>query len=611
MVVNWISFRRGSVFQWFLWVFLLFDSFFYDCSSSAAEPVGAFVPEQPILSVEKLQAGMKGYMLTVLKGTEPVRLPIEVVSVIPQKETVRNFILVRMLPSSKNKTGMAQGMSGSPVYVDGKLVGAVGIGWNFSDHEMALVTPIEDMYRVFSRPDRLVGVKTIGEVEGKGEGKGEKPSYRSLPLMAGGLSERATTKLKARIGVPVEAAPYAAGGELSLVDTRFSPGEAVSLLLVWGDVEVGASGTVTATAKDGRFLAFGHPFLEWGAVNFPAAHAYVHETISSQAFPFKIASPISLAGTVTQDRPAGVGGRAGYFTPSITATLVFKDADLPAGFLGARVEKNFRVAPDNFLGAKLLQGVYEGLIGDLWGRTGQGTATVTLRAEGRGLTQGWTRTNVFVSDSDVGKAAMYEPASMIEMILLQPFGDVFPIGFSLEVTVTQEPKVLFIEDVVVSSDAKPGEKLGVEVTLRPWRRNPVKKHFEVVVPADATGSCELVVRGGGLNSLSQVAVDSGWKSIDGFQRMLTEINAADANNELIVEFVHDQMNEKTDEKTDENEKKNTAKLSPEEKEFLSETKARRVKEGTLRISRSEYVVEGMMKRQINVNESSGGSGSSR
>jgi hypothetical protein len=538
-------------------------------------------------------------MLTVLKGTKPVRLPVEVVSVVPRKEAVRSYIMIRMLSSPENRTGLAQGMSGSPVYVNGKLVGAVGIGWNFSDHKMALVTPIEEMCGVFSRPDRPVEVKTVGRAGGG------RASYRSLPLMTGGLSEGAANKLGNRLGVPAEAAPYGAAGELPLADTRFLPGEAVVLLLVWGDVEIGASGTVTATSKDGRFLAFGHPFLEWGAVNFPAARAYVHETVASRAFPFKIASPVSLAGTATQDRPAGVGGKAGYFTPSVAATLVFKDADLPAGSPGARVAKSFRVVPDAFLGTKLLQGVYEGLIGDLWGRRGQGTATVTLRVEGRGLTQGWARTNVFVSDSDVGGVAMSESASMIEMILLQPFEEIFPIGFRLEVTVTQEPKVLFIEDVAVSSDAKPGGKLSVEVTLRPWRSGPVKKSFTVTVPEEAAGNCELVVRGGGIDSLSQAAVDGGWKSIDGFQRMLTEMNAADANNELIVEFVHDQAEDKTDEK------KNSAKLSPEEKEFLSETKARRIKEGTLRISRSEYVVEGMMKRLVNVGESSESSGASK
>ncbi|MDR2137256.1 MAG: peptidase S55, partial [Synergistaceae bacterium] len=517
--MNRISFRCGGVvrsaFRLFLWVFLLlrffsFISFFSIGVAGAAGPVRAFIPEHPVLSAEKLRTGMKGYMLTVLKGTKPVRLPIEVVSVIPQKEAVRNFIMIRMLPSPENKTGLAQGMSGSPVYVGGKLVGAVGIGWNFSDHRMALVTPIEEMCGVFSRPDKPVEVKTIDKSRtGGGKVPYEKFSYRSLPLMAGGLSDGAAAKLKTRLNVPVEAAPYGAAGELSLAGARFLPGEAVILLLAWGDVEIGASGTVTATSKDGRFLAFGHPFLEWGAVNFPAARAYVHETVSSQAFPFKIASPVSLAGTATQDRPAGVGGKVGYFTPSMAATLVFKDTDLPAGSPGARVEKNFRVAPDAFLGSKLLQGIYEGLIGDLWGRRGEGTATVTLRVEGHGLTQGWTRTNVFVSDSDVGSLAMDEPASMIEMILLQPFEEVFPIGFKMEVTVTQKPKVLYIEDVAVSSDAKPGEKLNVEVTLRPWRRKPVKKRFEVVVPKDAAGNCELVVRGGGANPLSQVAVDSG------------------------------------------------------------------------------------------------------
>jgi hypothetical protein len=186
----------------------------------------------------------------------------------------------------------------------------------------------------------------------------------------------------------------------------------------------------------------------------------------------------------------------------------------------------------------------------------------------------------------------------MEMLLLQPFKEVYPIGFRLDVSVTQEPKVLIIEDVVVSSDVDPGKTLGVEVTLRPWRRSPVKRHFEVVVPKDATGTCELIVRGGGTNSLSQLAVDGGWKSIDSFERMLTEIEAMDANNELIVELQHDQKGEKSAKN-----KKSVAELLPEEKEFLSETKTRRIKEGTLRISRSEYVVEGLMKRLISVNDS--------
>ena len=572
------------------------------CIFSPPAASNVFISEQPTISVKKLRAGMKGYMLTVLKGTRPVRLPIEIVSVIPQKGSMKNSVMVRMLPSEDNKTGLAQGMSGSPVYVGGKLAGAVSVGWDFSDHRMALVTSIEDMYDVFSRPDKAIPIKSI-DLKRSPESPDESAllDFLTLPLRAGGLSARAVSDLKTVLNVPIEATPYGASGELPLNDIRLSPGEAVAVLLVWGDVEMAAIGTVTATSQDGRFLAFGHPFLGWGAVNFPVAHARVHETVFSQVFPFKIASPISLAGTVTQDRSAGVGGRMGYFAPAISAVFTFKDMDLPVNAPGRSVVKNFRVVPDAFLGAKLLDGIYEGLLDDQWGRRGQGTATVTLHVEGRGLTQGWTRANTFFSDTDLGSVAINESALIMEMLLLQPFKEIFPVGFRLDISVTQTPKILLIEDVAVSPDATPGDTLTVEVTLRPWRRELVKKHFEVVVPKDATGICELVVRGGGVDSLSQLAIEGGWKSIDSFDRMLTEIGAADANNELIVELLHDQVNEKSDK-----DKKSTAELLPEEKEFLSETKKRRIKEGTLRISRSDYVVNGLMKRLINLNEKTDG-----
>ena len=565
---------RALAFVWALGWFVFSPS-----DASAA----AFVPDQPVLSAEKLHPGMKGHMLTVLKGTKPVELPVEIVSVISQKGDAKHSIMIRLLPSEENKAGgVAQGMSGSPVYVDGKLVGALSMGWNFGDHTVAMVTPIDDMCGVFSRP-QATSLSVVGQ--------------KASSLAVSGLSERAVTALQSVLGVPLEAVPYGANGELPLDPTRFSPGDAVAVFLVWGDVEMSAVGTVTATSKDGRFLAFGHSFLGRGAVSFPVARATVHDTVFSQAFPFKIASPIAITGTATQDRANGVGGQMGYFTSSIAASLVVNDVDSGGD---ERVVKNFRVVPDAFLGARLLEGVYGGLLEEQWGRKGEGTAIVTLRVDGQGLTKGWTRTNAFFSEGDIGSTAVRESAAIMETIMLQPYKDVFPIGFRLDVAVTREPKVLFIEDVVVSSDAFPGETLNVEVTLRPWRRNTIKRHFEVTVPKDATGSCELIVRGGGMNSLSQLSVDGGWKSIDSFDRLLTEMNATDANNELILELLHDQANNSAKSSA----KKVPAELIQEEKEYLSETKSRRIKEGTLKISRSEYVIDGLMRRLINLKEDS-------
>ncbi len=545
----------------------------------------AFIPEQPVIRASEVKSGMKGYMLTVMRGTEPISLPLEVVDVVPQKGSLNNVILIRLLPSENNRVGgVARGMSGSPVYFGGKLAGAVGSGWSFSDHNIALVTPIEDMCDVFSRPDKPINLKNLNLL---------KDNLLGSVIGVSGLSEYSVKNLEKSIGLPVMSSPSASSGVLvPRSGEKLKPGQAVSALLVWGDVEAAATGTVTATSKDGRFLAFGHSFTERGAVNFPAARAKIYETIGSQAFPFKLASPSYLIGTITQDRAAGIGGRLDYFTPSISAQFYLNDLDT-----SRKDAKSFRVAPDAFLAPALLNGIYEGLIDDGWERKGQGTMNVTLRVEGRGIENGWTRTNIFFSDEDVARSALKETERIIELFMLQPFREVMPVGFRLDVSVTEEPKVLFIEDVCIAEDAFPGDELNVEVTLRPWRKKTVKKYFTVTVPKNATGVCELIVRGGSVTPLAQVAIEGGWKSIDSFKRVLTEISAVDANNELIVELLCDPASLKSDKDDD---KKDPAELLPEEKEFLSETKARRIKEGTLHISRSEYFVDGLLKRLVKI-----------
>lgn len=562
---------------------------FFHSSTGAAE---RFIPSQPVMEISNVRPGMRGYLLTVLRGTQPERLPLEIVSVIRQAGPLKNMVMVRLLPTQNNRMNkVAQGMSGSPVYIEGRLIGALSMGWDFSDHETALVTPIADMSEIFSWPDRPV---MLNEVKRSLAGA----SSRSSILRVGGLGQNALTKLKALLNTPLEVAPYGAAGELPVEMGTFAPGGAIIALLAWGDVEVGATGTVTATSKEGRFLAFGHPFLERGAVNFPVAKGYVHDTVFSQVFPFKLATPTAIIGTATQDRAAGVGGRTDFFVPSISASLKFKDLD----FSERQSERKFRVAPDPFLAAKLLEGIYGGLFDDLWGRRGQGTATVTLRVEAKGLERGWSRTNVFFSDTDISSAALKEAGAIIQAFLLQPFKELFPVNFTMNVAVTEEPRVLSIENVEASADAKPGDTLTVDVVLRPWRRGAVRKRFELTIPKEASGTCELLVRGGGNLSLSQQAVEGGWKSINGLDRLIAELNAIDANNELYVELLCDLP--KTNAKKDarDGDKKSADDLLPEEKEFLSETKKRRIKEGTLRIFRTEYLVDGVMRRLIDLGE---------
>ena len=581
-----------------------------------------FVPIQPTVPASALRAGNSGYMLTVLRGMEPTRIPIEVVSVLPQnqKGAVKDLILIRMLPLGGRRgreakaPKLARGMSGSPVYVRSarggyRLAGAVGSGWDFSDHTLALVTPIADMCNLFSKGREG---RTKADIS---------PStpLLSAPIAVSGLSGASATRLGQALGLPLAEAPMGAKGELRVEPGELRPGDSVAAVLAWGDVDVAATGVVTATSKDGRFLAFGHPFLKRGDVGYPAARAYIHDTVQSQSFPFKLASPLSIMGTFTQDREAGVGGRAGFFAPSISAALVFKDRDK-----GSRDERRFRVVSDTFLSAKLLEAIYAGLLEDAWGRKGQGTMTVTLRIEGRGVPNGWTRSDVFFSDEDVGIMALRQASQIMNSFLTQPFADGMPMGFRLDVEASEEPRALLIEDVEAPTEAHPGEEMTVKITLRQWRGRTFTRDFTLKVPEGASGVCELIVRGGGVQPMPQLALDGGWKSIDSLDRLLTEIAALDANNELFIELhtdsiaealrkgkekakavktQHDLRGSKESEGKGEkkNEKKSASEgLLAEEKEYLSETKERRISEGNLKIFRADRFVDGMMKRLITI-----------
>ena len=536
-----------------------------------------FVPEQPIMPVSELKAGMTGYVLTVLKGHDPEKLPMKVVSIIPQKPggELSDEILIRL---SRHK--LAQGMSGSPVYVQGKLIGAVRSGWEMSDQSLACVAPIESMCRIFAEPQRTQ----------------ERGVSLSVATISGlNVSTPSVQDLSRRLGVTFTQGLTRGTNPLTLSSERLKPGDSVCALLVWGDVEVGSVGTVTATARDGRFLAFGHPFSKSGRASYPAAKTYIHDIVNSYSFPFKLATAEAITGTFTQDREAGIGGKFGVYPPSIQGELVFRDMD-------RETEKkySFRVIADEFMSREILGKVFAALSEEAWGRKGQGTMSVNLRIDGRAVPKGWTRKDIFFSDDNILTKAFEQSQEIISAYLTQPFSETLPAGFTLTVEATQNPRTLKIIDVTAPESAQPGESVEVSVTLKGWRTNAITRKFSMTIPDDAEeGVCELIVRSGSVDPSSQTAIEEGWKSIDSAERMLAEVKALDANNELILELNIDRLGPELD-RVLRGGKREGPDLLPEQQEYLSETKARRIKEGSLKILSSDYVIQGHMKRLIHV-----------
>lgn len=583
-----------------------------------------FRPSGPSLGASSLRPGMKGHALTVVSGREIIRFPVEIVSVIPRKGSPRNLIMVRASGPVIAKTGgIAAGMSGSPVYVNGKLIGAIGYGWNFSEHNLGLVTPLEDMASIWDWPEKKVVLPGLpplgtGPAEDDNDQKEEKPENSRKetrekekdeeedgpllqgevsPLFIDGISSRKATELTALLGKE----RYVPGGGFSEdipveMNAKLLPGEAITVLLAWGDVTIGSTGTLTAVAQDGRFIGFAHPFLGKGAVNYPVARAYIHSVVPSLEAPFKVGSPLRIVGTVTHDRPQAIGGRIGYFTPSVSATLNFMDTDRKAGG-----RKRFHFVPDPFIGAKLSAGIFTGLIDDLWGRKGQGTAVFSLTVHGRGMGQGWTRRNMFFSDKDLAADALKEAADLLDIIFLNPFAEVYPLGVTVSAEFTEEPRLMFIEGIEVKGESfSAGDTVEVEVNLRPYRKKQVKKVFKIVIPKDAGGLCEILVRGGGIEPLNQSAVIQGWKTIANFRQMFTEMSALETNNELIIEFNYEKVSKRGKDRRDTEDP-----VSREEQELLSEMKKRRLEDGTLQIFKSEFVVEGLLRKIVNVKQGDG------
>ncbi|MCX7827795.1 MAG: hypothetical protein N2315_01110 [Thermanaerothrix sp.] len=553
-----------------------------------------FSVKEGVFPVKSLKPHMRGVAFTVFHGDKVEQFPVEILGVVAQRSAPNRLVLIKAIGDRIIKAGgVAAGMSGSPVYVNGKLLGAIGFGWEFADHSMALVTPAEEMLKIppmqgaeidRKKPHSEVGqaVSVVsGDVESRDVASRDllpetlsRDQGLSSPLLIGGVSPRYGRLIGERVSSRVSAPAgtgLTASGRPSL-----SPGSSIGVALVVGDVSVGTIGTVTAVDRD-KFLAFGHPFMGRGAVKFFATEASVVRVIPSLETPFKLGTLGGVIGTVLQDRPQGVYGRIGVMPQGNDYEIRFHDLDS-----GTRAVRRFKAVADPFVSSLVVPPAVAGCVEDLWGRTGQGTGEVTVTVEGAGVPGGWSRTNFFLSDSDLPDKIFQEFSLIHSMLPLNPFMPLEPLSFRLDVKVTQTPKVLYIEKVEVPKDRSfsPGEIIGVDVWLRPWRGKAEKRTFSVKIPADARGDVEVLVRGGGVAEMEQESIKEGRRSIESLEGLLRELSAEEANNEILVEVLCRRSKDR--------EREDSTKL-------LSEIKEQRVKEGSLKVLKTNYYVEGLLR----------------
>ena len=462
------------------------------------------------IPVSQIHTGMRGYALTVFQGTKPESMDVEVLGVLKNMNGPKgDIILVRLHGEKAEYTGVVAGMSGSPVYFDGKLAGALAfrIG-EFSKEPIAGVTPIADMLEI-NALDKTPGANSTATAKAsievtKTSGPGEPSSMPvqsvanylkpiEAPLVFNGFSEEA---------IKMFAPQFAANGIVPVMGAGASsdqkqpeplePGSAVSAVLVRGDMDIAATCTVTYIDPQ-RLLACGHPLLQFGSVDLPMTKANVLATLPSPLNAFKIVNTTEAAGAFVQDRHTGILGILNKEPEMIPVTLSIRNGS-------ASKEIHYEVLNNPKLSPVAMMAT---VFNALHGINDYGEET-TYRLKGLIRVKGYpdvTLQNVF-APTDAGQPAAFLAA----LNLGDRFGRIYDNPFDvptvkavkLEFDLVKERRQARLESARTDlTEARPGDEITVETVLAPYRGERVVRQIAIKIPTSASkGPLRILVSDG-------------------------------------------------------------------------------------------------------------------
>lgn len=487
--------------------------------------------DTPQMSAADVKPGMVGIGHTVFAGTRVEEFKAHILGVIENViGTHRNLILARLEGGPLANAGVIAGMSGSPVYIDGKLIGAVSYSLgNFSKEPIAGITPIAEMIDAtalnlprppgaqvkvefplshdglmaafrkslnWNRPfaDRATDTNVLsGGLPGLG---GREVATMMRPIATPMTMSGFDPDVAEALGVAFRDqgfVPMGGGGaRLREGDMPFDgplkPGDAVGITFVSGDLELGATGTVTHIDGD-RVYAFGHPMYNLGPTQFPMTRAYVYTVLPSFSSSAKLSSTNDVIGTFLQDRATAIAGRLG---PGPSLLPVSLTLDSPRG---GRRQYKFNVVRDQMFTPLM---TYTALVSTLGSYERQyGSTTYSVKGTlSLGKYDGVTFDNVFSGDGSSSSASAYVVAPLTALVN-NDFEDAQLTGLDLTMTSIDEPKTATIERVWID-DPRPraGRTVPVKVLLRTYRGHEEIRTVPIVIPSNATGNLAVMVSDG-------------------------------------------------------------------------------------------------------------------
>lgn len=508
--------------------------------------------ETEFFPIEQIRAGMKGYGITVFEGNQPERFEVEVLGTLTGVQSPKHTVVIARLRGGQvERTGVFAGMSGSPVYIDGKLVGAVAFSYTFSKEPLAGITPIRSMIDNFEaggeqqQGARPVSFRTLiagASPEPRASLVATASSSQGLipiatPVSFSGIPqsviEMFSSELKAAGLYPVVGISGSSGLKpmVTADENTLTPGKGISVQLVRGDFTIDAAGTVTY--RDGeRIYAFGHPFLQSGSTSWPMAEASVVTVVPNMANSFKLSSAGNLVGTVNQDRSTGVFGKLGDQPSMIPARVKIHTSR------NKTQSYSFEIVSDPFLTPLLLK---FSLLGAL-SATERAIGSQTVGLSGRISIEGQpdiVLDNTFSTPNGAGIMAANSVERPLAALLSSGFKPVSIRGIDVELSSTDTRSSGALNRLWIDkTEVRRGETLEIQAFARHDSGSEFVERIPIEVPADAPLGPLTVLVGDGLTvsqlELRTSAVDFAPRDLG---QLVRAINKLKKNNRLYVKVI--------------------------------------------------------------------------
>ncbi|MBQ6130902.1 MAG: SpoIVB peptidase S55 domain protein [Selenomonadaceae bacterium] len=516
-----------------------------------------------ILPFDQLRSGMTGKAYTVVDGSGKIEnFDVNIIGLTDEGKGSKRMIMAQASGEVIKRTGgILQGMSGSPVYIDGKLIGALASTLKEMDPYTVFITPIESMIELWTLPDPKAQVNRFKvakaaeeenksdatetkdesakpvEDTAKSEGVEEAPEVEEMSaLYLRGFDANGEKFLRQTLGLnKVQTAPTKLERGLDL-NANLEPGSALGVAIIYGDFSLGATGTVTAV--DGKkILAFGHSFTHGGNVNYFMTDASVIGSVSgANGNGVKLAGIGNIIGRVNQDRESGIAGILGTFPAVVPITVTIHD-----NALNKEETYNATIAYNENLVPKLGASIAYTALSKMADSLAESTVEVDFNVKTNVVDGGeLTRKNMFYNPSDVGQVAVLELMQALNLVCSNTKEESNIFGVDVNISFDTERRTASIVSVTPDKKkVKPSETINLTVELQPYRKPTEKVIMPYTVPLTARqGSLALEIHGGALVPVNQALANAGVITADSnksYEDKIKDFLKTGKNNQLVVE----------------------------------------------------------------------------